>query len=302
MNRYRRSAIFILVLCLTAAYTLARPTTHTLGWSLAQQIVSTDFDAINPSAVVDSQGNTHVIWLQNTNGNETEDLFYTSGNGATWQTPINISNSPERSFNAQLAITADDRLVAVWVELELLLGFPIGSRIYYADFTPNNGTGGGVWSSPRSLSDEFLSVGPPFMAMHNGQIHVVWGSGELITGYADRIYHAVWGDSGWNAPQRLPISTGYLDIADIAFDANGQLHMVWNGNRTSSGDVHNDYQIYYTTLQNGAWTTPVNISNTAQYSFFPSLAADINGRIHVIWLEHDLGDFGQGAHIFDRVL
>ena len=37
--------------------------------------------------------------------------------------------------------------------------------------------------------------------------------------------------------------------------------------------------------QTGSWSEPVNISNTSKNSWFPDLAVDASGRIHVVWCE-----------------
>ncbi|MEM7128632.1 MAG: hypothetical protein AAF702_20025 [Chloroflexota bacterium] len=272
------------------------------AWNLAEQITSSAADSYNPSAVIDSNGTTHVVWLQNVSGDESEDIFYTSGDTDEWQSEINISNSTERSLNVQLAITSDDKLLAVWTEILTVLGQPIGSLLYYSTYELAEENGSTGWSTPAPLPSQTLVAGIPFLATHNGEVHVVWGVGELLTGYADRIYHAVWDGANWIFQEALPLQTGFLDIADIVFDATGQLHLAWNGNQTSAGNVHTDYQIYYTTRVNGNWSTPVNISNTSQYSFYPSLAVDIEGRVHVTWMEEDLNELGLQGHIFDRIL
>lgn len=265
------------------------------AWSIAKQIVNTPAHSTSPSTVIDSAGNTHVVWLENVNGQESEDIFYVSGNQSTWSSPINLSQSESRSLNVQLAILPDDSLLAVWVEMETFLGVPLGSQLYYAYFSH------GEWSQPSLLPSLTDAVGPPTLANKNGKVYAAWSAGDLLSGYADHIELAVWDSTNWTNAEQLPINTGYLDMVDIAFDGNGQLHLVWNGNQTLDPSNLFAYQIYYTTQKNGVWSSPVNISNTTTYSFYPALACDTAGVVHVLWME-ELKTETQGTHIFDRIL
>ena len=45
------------------------------GWSIAQQIVNTPAHSLNPSSVIDSKGNTHVVWLENVAGRNPKTSF-----------------------------------------------------------------------------------------------------------------------------------------------------------------------------------------------------------------------------------
>jgi hypothetical protein len=44
--------------------------------------------------------------------------------------------------------------------------------------------------------------------------------------------------------------------------------------------------------QIGVWTGPVNISQTSDASWFPDLAVDSTGNVHVIWCETEPPECG----------
>jgi hypothetical protein len=51
--------------------------------------------------------------------------------------------------------------------------------------------------------------------------------------------------------------------------------------------------------QAGLWSEPINISNTPNSSWFPDLAVDSQGNVHVIWCEtSDLEEGGYGEQVF----
>ncbi|MEZ4636078.1 MAG: hypothetical protein R2856_14130 [Caldilineaceae bacterium] len=128
---------------------------------------------------------------------------------------------------------------------------------------------------PAEISpDQNFSVGPPSLAIWNGEVHMVWAADTTLNLYGDTIMHVAWrpGDSAatllLNAAP-LPVQSGHLDAADIAFDAQGRMHMVWDGNISAAPNVHTAYEIFYTVETNGSWSAPVNISNTSEYCSCP---------------------------------
>jgi hypothetical protein len=71
-------------------------------------------------------------------------------------------------------------------------------------------------------------------------------------------------------------------VPDIAVDNSGNLHVVWAD--TTSGN----WEIYYAQKPSGgAWSAPVNISNTAPgESFNSDIAVDNSGNICVVWQDY----------------
>lgn len=251
------------------------------SWSPAYQVTHTTTNATYPVAVSDSQNQIHVIWLNPPTSAEGENVFYSVYDNKTWRESINISKSKARALNARLVITSKDQLVAVWVELETQP--QPHSRILYATKDRDHD-----WSSAKVLSpDGPTMVGPPALAVLGNEVHAVWASDTNNDQYGDTIYHAVWDGEIWTSPASLPLATGALDVADIAFDTTGRLHLVWDGNRISAPNNLDDYDIYYTVLDHGVWAVPVMVSNQGQheYSFYPSLAVDKAGSVHVVWME-----------------
>ncbi|MBI3960447.1 MAG: hypothetical protein HY328_16665, partial [Chloroflexi bacterium] len=285
--------LLTLAICV-AGFLLAWPRPG-YGWVQRSQVTAGSLDANQPSGARDSRGRIHTVWLQKENGSE--EAFYTAGDGVQWETPRNLSNSEARTLSVKIAVNDRDQAVALWVDVISILGIEFGSQMFVAVLD------GDEWSAPRALSSisTTLSVGPPALAVVGRDIHAVWAADTDIDGYGDAIYHAVWNGTDWSTPTALPLQTGTLDTAALAFDGDGRMHLVWDGNTSGDPGDLNAYQIYYARQSGAGWTTPVNISQTATYSFLSALALDGDGHPHVIWMEEDT-NLGQGVHIFDRIL
>jgi len=50
--------------------------------------------------------------------------------------------------------------------------------------------------------------------------------------------------------------------------------------------------------QGAGWSEPVNISNTLSRSWFPALAVDWAGNVHVVWCETDFSEEGRGESVY----
>jgi len=289
---FRTRALRFSVLIVVTLVTLLYQGGLSRAWTPPRQIVDTPMHSAFPATVMDAAGRLHVVWQEQTSGNGPEEIFYISGIDAEWTAPTNISTSPtSRSLYADLAVVDEDRLLAVWVDLD---SFGLFSNIYYSVKT---GTG---WSAPQPVASNLL-VGAPTLAVNGGVAYVAWPADTTLDFYADTIFLSTWDQSGWSDPEPIPLDTGTLDYVTMAFDAQGHLHVAWDGNVSGDPANHLQYQIYYSVYDGSTWATPVNVSQTSEYSFWPSLAVDTAGHVHLVWLEEEVG-LGQGVVTFDRVL
>jgi len=138
----------------------------------------------------------------------------------------------------------------------------------------------------RPFSDEAavyasLSVGP------GDAIHVVWVSSrprslDPNTPTPHRVLYSRWTEAGWTPPQ---VIMGPFDDKSAWFPAmtvlpDGLIVVVW-------GDVGVfPHSAVYATWGDGqTWTPPVVIAASDKTeSMYPSIAADADGNIHVIWM------------------
>ncbi len=91
-----------------------RSTNNGVFWSSVKKISNSRGDAFDPTIALDSAGNLNVVWFDDTPGNE--DIYFSRSidNGATWSTPVNISNNSGLSSWPRIAVYSAGRIYVVW--------------------------------------------------------------------------------------------------------------------------------------------------------------------------------------------
>ncbi|MHA1299026.1 MAG: sialidase family protein [Candidatus Helarchaeota archaeon] len=90
------------------------------------------------------------------------------------------------------------------------------------------------------------------------------------------------------------------DYPSIAVDNNGVVHVVWED--TTNGAWGTDYEIMYANYTASGWSNATVISddstgwNTGD-SYYPSIAVDNNGIVHVVWYDGTDGAWGNDIEI-----
>lgn len=117
--------------------------------------------------------------------------------------------------------------------------------------------------------------------------------GECGTGGGNTFYiyftRSTDGGSSWSPAIDLTDSA-YAMIPDIAVDVAGNINAVFHN------FISNDYDIYFRRSTNGgtSWSTPVNLSNSADqyiYSAYAQIAIDESNNVNVVWIDWDSGDY-----------
>ncbi len=83
----------------------------------------------------------------------------------------------------------------------------------------------------------------------------------------------------WSAARTIVTPSVSVSNPRMAIDSADVLHVAWQED-LGGGNI----DIFY--LNSGNWAaSPVNITNTADYSAMPSLAVDSNNSVHLTWME-----------------
>ncbi|MEO8083488.1 MAG: hypothetical protein ABI780_06680 [Ardenticatenales bacterium] len=125
---------------------------------------------------------------------------------------------------------------------------------------------------PTNLSQ---TVGPsedPSVAVRGADALVVWSEGEQLW-FARRIAGA------WLPAASLPGASGASPA--VAVRSDGAYHVVWSGFSL----VDDNFEIFSSTLAQGAWSLPENLSGTTTDSIGPAIAARDDGGLFVVWTE-----------------
>ena len=193
--------------------------------------------------------------------------------------PKNISNSSGNAQAQQIAVDANGNVNLVWADNSL------GN---YAIFLSHSSDSGATFSTPRSISKHAQSraSGPQIAVDANGNVSVVWTE-TSPDGSANFIYfsHSTDGGVTFTNPHNISGDAGAVTSPRMAVDSSGAINIVWTD--TSLGNS----EIFFSRSADGGtiFSTPMNISNDAGDSVFPSIAGDASGNINVVWADDTPG-------------
>jgi ligand-binding sensor domain-containing protein len=90
-------------------------------------------------------------------------------------------------------------------------------------------------------------------------------------------------EGGWSTPLMISTNTISSWFSDIAVDAWGQPHVVWNSGRPTGTDQGQMDLLMYSTPVDQGWLEPNDIAVTAYggYTVRPAVAVDSTGTLHV---------------------
>jgi hypothetical protein len=244
------------------------------SWSGSVNISNSPGFALFPSVAVESPTNLHVVWDDDPTG--IIEIYYSGFTGGSWSpTPENISNTSGDSQVPSIAVASSGDLHVVWDDDTTGI-----SEIYYSRFT------GGSWSpTPENISNNpGVSWYPSIAADSLDNLHVVWQ--DDTTGNTEIYYCRFTGGSWSPTPENISNTSGDSQEPSIAVESPTKLHVVWYDD--TSGII----EIYYSGFTGGSWSpTPENISNTPGNSYYPSIAVDSSGDLHVVWADDIMGIF-----------
>jgi hypothetical protein len=244
---------------------------------------------------------------------------------------LNDRNTVSRTgyTNARGIVPYGNNVYAVWTEA--------GYRIFLRPKV------NGVW-----LPSEEVSVGSPggiygtstypCIALHNGEIHVVWE--DYRTADFEIFYRRFSG--GWGSPINLSGDTAQSRNAVIAVTNSGRRFLVWQDNRSGSYEIYakiyengtwgasqklssapfyagsptlcgynesvylvweelenNGYELYFSTHSGGTWSSPQRITSCEGLSLYPSLCMDPSGTAHLVFTDDRYGNFNIFYKRFD---
>src|SRR5882672_6558847 len=238
--------------------------------------------SIDPQIAVDKNGNINVLWEDDLAGHSDISFSRSADNGATFSSPMNLSNP----FGNSLANSNSPRLAPD------LLG---NINVVWANDSPGNfeifisrSTDGGVnFSGPKNISRSSTFSSNPFIAVDaGGNINVVWADINPADLNTD-IFFARSSDGGatFSTAQNVSRSSGFSSNPWLTVDAGANINVSWEDNTPGNRDI-----FFARSTDSGAtFPTPVNLSADSGLSLAAQIAADKNGNINVAWQDHTPG-------------
>jgi len=187
-------------------------------WSTIKRLTWTSGASSTPAIAIDSKKAIHVIWYDDTPGNQ--EIYYkrSPDGGATWSPVKRLTWTSGGSYMPVIAIDSSDTIHVAWHD-----NTDGNLEIYYKQ----SQDGGSTWSSAQRLT--WTSGGSRYTAMaidSNSAIHIAWYDD---TPGASEIYYkrSTDGGSNWSSAQRLTWTSDTSNYPAMAIDSGNNIHVVW---------------------------------------------------------------------------
>jgi len=246
-------------------------------WEPAARLTWNSGASNSPRVAVDSSGGVHLVWYDDTPGNN--EIYYKTSvdGGGVWGANRRLTFNSGSSLSPDIAADSADRLHVVWTD-NTYTGFDI----YYKRSTD----GGASWSAKKRLSfDSSPSWTPVVAAGPANNIHVVW------TDYAPGNYEVYYkkstdGGATWSASQRLTWTSGDNQSPSLAVDPSGHIYAAW------CDMTPGDFEVYYkkSTDLGVTWSASKRLTWNSGESPSASILADGSGYLHVVWHDYTPGN------------
>ena len=247
-------------------------------WSTIKRLTWTSGASSTPAIAIDSKKAIHVIWYDDTPGNQ--EIYYkrSPDGGVTWAAVQRLTWTSGSSYYPAIAIDSNNVIHVSWSD---------NTSGYFQIYYRRSADGGTTWSPAKRVTwTSGASFAPAIAADSNDHIHVVCE--DYVAGN-DEIYYTRSTDGGttWSTIKRLTwTSAKSLDPA-ISIDSNNAIHTVWD-DYTPGGDD----EIYYKKSTDGGttWSVSQRLTWNSGYSSTPVISPDSNNTIHVVWDDNTPGN------------
>ena len=259
----------------------------TSSWTTTELVsVESDDDAYNPSLAVDSSGDVHVVWSDKSNislSDFDEDIFYAKriSTTNTW-TDIELVSFLSFEESKLPCITIDNNDIAhiVWQEY-------LGNFMIFYTFWNTTLSSWAYSESLSSIGDAYLDYTyPSLVTDENCNIHVVWmENGQIKYNYKEFTLPS-WENEETLFTGSMPSDPYYPHgCPSICSDFLGNIYISWTA---EIGD--SDEAVFFKTRNSFSflWSSTeikssVDNSGHGRSSCLPSLSADSEGNIHLVW-------------------
>jgi predicted secreted protein with PEFG-CTERM motif len=210
-----------------------------------------------------------VVWQATATGKYQILFAKSTDGGATFTTPVNLSNNLGDSSYPKVLVSGNN-IYVTWA-------FTVTNKDYDILFT-KSADGGATFTTPVNLSNTVGDTGLPQMTMSGDNIYITWENNGL--GNFD-VFVAKSADSGntFSAPVNVSKNPKPSGAPQIVASGN-VVYVVWMDNTPGNYDIF----VAKSTDNASTFETPVNVSNTAGDSGYPQMTLSEN-NLYVVWTE-----------------
>ena len=233
------------------------------------------------SAVMDSTGAIHVVWVESAGVCGTcYRVFYRNSKdgGLTWSSRVTLSANLADRAQLQIRADAEDRLHVAWEEVN-----EQGSHLSAAYASSTDG--GKNWSPPvYFVPPAGQSAEQPAIGVDGqGNILAVWR-----TKPGNQKYYQVSSDGGksWTSPAQIPGSAARsapdppFDKYDMSTDSGGNVHLVSTADKEGG---QTEAELHHSEWNGRSWGRPQVIYSGPLYPEYPTVLITEGNKLNVVW-------------------
>src|SRR5215204_1853133 len=197
--------------------------------------------------------NVYVTWMDTSLGNIEIFSAFSIDNGQTFNTSINLSNSPGLSQLPQIS-SSGDNVYVVWQDK---------TPGIYDIFLASSNDNGQTFGSTINLSNNTGYSEHPQITSSGNNVYVVWS--DNTPGNNDILMRGNGGGVTFGSTINISNNTGRSQFPHIS-SIGKDLHVVWQDFTTGAGEI-------FSITNNQIINSPINLSNNLGNSQFPQISS-----------------------------
>jgi hypothetical protein len=237
------------------------------------QVTSANNTSQSPQFDIDSEGNFHLVWMDQRTGRAQVYYAKLDNDGAKLVSDVQVNNGLfDTPLAPHVAVDGNDFVHIIWSDRR-----DGNNEIYYEK---RDIAGVVVVDDLRVTNDTAFTEPAGIVADAQGNLHVVFVD-QRDGNY--EVYYKRLDNSGSEivADTRVSNDPDFSQEAQIALDLSTSAHIVWQDSRGGGGS----YQIFYSKISPAGSIavaeTPVTVTSGSAED--PDLVVDTAGNIHLVW-------------------
>jgi flagellar hook capping protein FlgD len=301
LTQGRRLALSFLATALLAAAATAQAASWSPDFNISGGDVNETITPLNGqrASVVDDSNNLYIAFFDNRNKNGNDNNFeiyfrrfvYNFGSPSitrvtNFYNPSKYPSLATLNWGQTDSTTAADsgRIYIAWQDARLFSISPTGGEPFsYTIFFRTFQSRGGVGFGPEIQVSPYDSLSPataPVLARgDSSRVWIVWQKAP-VEGSNPDLFYAIYNTTTrtMGSPQQLTNDAAFSGSATIAATRDGVVHVAWVDSRSGL------QQIWTKRFVPGSgWTADAQLVFTTAAATLPSLTADYNGHVHLVW-------------------
>jgi len=253
------------------------------------------------SICLDSSGNPHIAWHDDTSGND--EIYYLKWNGSEWvdadgsgQESANISNNWWGSLYPSLRLDSSGNPHIAWKNYDISGD---DYEIYYLKWN------GSKWVDADGSGRESINVSsntaysgfPSLCIDSSGNPHIAWMNfGSVYDIFYLKWNRTAWVDADGSGQESINVSSSTVDSTypSLCLDSLGNPHIAWDEETTTAN--HEIYYLKWDAVKkewvdaDDSGKESINISDNTGHSVVPSLCLDSSDNPHIAWFDRTPGN------------